>query len=177
MLSGELTGLRGIERSDLEQLRLWRNQPELRRHFRGHREIGPDAQIAWYENVVVPEADAKMFAVVELASGELLGCAGLVFLDLVNRTADMSIYLGARDLYIDDQFAPDAARVLLRYAFETVDLAHVWNEIYEFDEAKKSLLEGLGFQLEGVHREHHYDDGRRYDSHFYGLLRREFKTF
>jgi len=176
MLSGALTTLRAIEREDLAALLAWRNEPDLRRYFREYRELSLANQERWYEQHVVTDPRTSMFAITESATQRLLGAAGLCYIDWVNRTADMSIYLGAERLYVDDAFAPDAARTLLRYGFDTLGLHRVWVEIYDYDDRKRSLLESLGFVLEGRHREHHYEDGRRHDSLFFGLLRPEFAS-
>jgi RimJ/RimL family protein N-acetyltransferase len=169
VLSGEHVGLRAIERRDLEQLRQWRNLPEFRRNFREYREIAPEQQEAWYEAVLVDRSQL-MFAIEALDDQRLLGACGLCYVDWVNRTCDLSIYIGDDAVYIDEVFAPDAARVALGYAFDVLGIHRVWVEIYEYDEVKRAFLEGLGFKLEGTHRDHHYADGRHWDSLFYGLL-------
>ncbi len=170
MLGGEHVGLRAVEPADLEQLREWRNLPQLRRNFREHREIGPDQQRRWYETTVVDGAGVLMFAIVSADSGRLLGAAGLAGIDWVSRRSEFSIYIGSDNAYIDDHYAPDAARVLLRYAFRQLGIHRVWAEIYEYDELKRGLLDSLGFKLEGRHRQHHFADGVWHDSLFYGLL-------
>lgn len=173
MLRGETIGLRAIEPEDLEPLREWRNDPALRRYFREHRELTRADQQRWYERLVLQDAATVMFAVVDLDASRLLGAAGLCYIDWVRRSADLSLYLGADGLYIDDRWAPDALRVLLRYGFGELGLHRLWTEIYEFDERKAALYEQFGFTLEGRHREHHFADGRWHDSLFYGLLESE----
>jgi RimJ/RimL family protein N-acetyltransferase len=175
MLTGDHIGLRAIERDDLRQLMDWRNKPEFRRYFREYRELGMADQEAWFERM---SADSRqlMFAVVDRADGRLLGASGLCFVDWVNRNCDLSIYIGADDVYIDDRYAPDAARTTLRYGFEELGLNRVWVEIYDFDTAKQRFLTDLGFELEGRHREHHFAEGEWHDSLFYGLLARDWRA-
>ena len=169
MLEGKVVGLRAIERDDLDLLREWRNRPDFRRYFREYREIGADMQKRWYENVVLGDS-VRMFAIQELSTGRLLGACGLCYLDLVNRSADFSIYIGADGLYIDDQYAVDAADVLLAYGFGELGLHRIWAEIYDFDDKKVALFDKLGFTLDGRHRDAHWGDGMWRDSLFYGLL-------
>jgi RimJ/RimL family protein N-acetyltransferase len=176
MLRGVHTGLRAITRADLETLRTWRNQPHLRRFFREHREISPEMQERWFETEIIKAERSRMFAIERLADGALLGAAGLVWIDWINRNADFSIYLGAEDLYIDEVCAPDAGRLLLAYGFEELALHRIWAEIYDIDVAKQSFLPRLGFVNEGRHRETHFTEGRWVDSLFYGLLATEFSS-
>jgi RimJ/RimL family protein N-acetyltransferase len=174
MINGAAVGLRAIERGDLPTLLAWRNRPELRRYFREYRELGADHQERWYDGTVLGCERTRMFAIVEAASGRLLGACGLTAIDWLHRNADFSIYIGADGLYIDERFAPDAGRTLLRYGFAELGLHRIWCEIYDFDADKKRLLAGLGFTLDGRHREAHWAEGRWHDALFFGLLDREF---
>lgn len=170
MLKGDIVGLRAIEPGDLDQLRAWRNRPEYRRYFREYRELSSEQQRRWYEAVVNGDASTRMFSIVELANGRLLGACGLCYINWVDRNADFSLYIGVDDLYIDDRFAPDAARVLIRYGFDELNLHRLWSEIYDFDQAKQGLFDRLGFGLDGRHRQTHWGEGRWHDSLFYSLL-------
>jgi len=170
MLKGEFIGLRSIERQDLSQLLDWRNKPEYRQYFREYRELGMDNQISWYEKKILQDSGTRMFAVIDLTTCKLIGACGLCYIDWINRSADLSIYIGENELYIDKKFAPDTCRVLIAYAFDGLGLHRLWSEIYEFDESKKRLFDTLGFQLDGIHRETHWFKGKWYDSLFYGYL-------
>lgn len=175
MLKGDRTGLRAVERDDLQQLLEWRNRPEYRRYFREYRELGMEQQAAWFETMVLNDNRTMMFAIVDLVSNSLLGACGLCYIDWVNKNADFSIYIGADDLYIDEVFAPDAARTMARYAFQELGLHRLWSEIYDIDQPKKSLFEKTGFILDGRHRQTHWGEGKWHDSLFYGLLSDDFK--
>ena len=116
------------------------------------------------------DGSVRMFAIDKLEDGRLLGACGLCYINWIDRNADLSIYIGADDLYIDDVYAPDAARTLIRYGFDELGLHRIWAEIYSIDEAKQTLFEGLGFTLDGRHRENHWTENCWVDSLFYGLL-------
>jgi RimJ/RimL family protein N-acetyltransferase len=174
MLEGTHVALRAIERADLPQLLEWRNHADYRRFFREHRELSMEQQTRWFEDVVIADPGTRMFAISRRADGRLLGAGGLCFIDPVNRSADLSIYIGADGVYIDDMLAPEVARLLIRYGFHELGLHRIWVEVYDFDAAKRRLCEALGFHLDGRHREAHFGDGRWHDSLFYGLLEGEF---
>lgn len=173
MLKGSVVGLRAIERVDLPPLLAWRNEPDFRRFFREYRELSSGDHERWYDNVVLKDPSVRMFSIVELENGRLLGACGLCYINWVDRNADLSIYIGADHVYIDEKYAPDAARALLRYGFEELGLHRVWTEIYSIDERKKKLLADLGFTQDGRHRETHWTQGAWVDSLFYGLLETE----
>lgn len=175
MLSGSIVGLRAIEKNDLAQLLGWRNRPDFRRYFREYRELSWEDQLSWFENVVLKDNRTRMFSVVDLDKGTLLGATGLCYIDAINRSADLSLYIGFDNLYIDSEIAPDAARILIRYGFEELNLHRIWSEIYDIDTAKQRLFDTLGFTLDGRHRETHWTEGRWVDSLFYGLLESDWR--
>jgi len=174
MLKGNHIGLRAIEENDLAVLLAWRNKPEFRIYFREHRELSMKNQKEWFESINKRDSGVRMFSIVRSSDSALMGACGLCYHDPINRSADLSIYLGQDDLYIDEKYAPDAARVLLRYGFSELNLHRVWAEIYDMDEKKKKFFETLGFQLDGRFRESHWTQGKWCDSLFYGILQREF---
>ena len=80
MIKGDVCGLRAIQRDDLDSLLTWRNRPELRQFFREYREISPSQQMEWFENIVQEDPRTRMFAIVRLSDGELMGACGFVIL-------------------------------------------------------------------------------------------------
>ena len=174
MLKGKYVGLRAIEKSDLSQLLLWRNQPNYRRYFREYRELSQTNQKNWFDSKVLNDKSTEMFSIVDVNTGELLGACGLCYIDWINRNADFSIYIGKDDLYIDEKYAIEAAQIMMKYGFEELNLHKLWSEIYSFDEAKKVMFDRLGFKLEGVHKEKHWTEGKWCDSLFYGYLQMKY---
>lgn len=170
MLSGKIVGLRAIEKSDMPALMEWRNNPSHRQYFREYRELNSDKQSSWYERFVLNDPNTIMFAIVELKTAKLLGACGLCYINWISRNADFSIYVGADNLYIDKKFAPDAAKVMMRYGFNELCLHRVWAEVYDFDERKIEFFENLNFKLDGRFRENYWHDGKWHDSMFFSLL-------
>ena len=72
-------------------------------------------------------------------------------------------------------YATEAARALLAWAFETLDLNRVQAETDTRNTASARVLEKLGFVREGTLREDCVVDGDVSDSWVYGLLRREWR--
>ena len=175
MLIGKLVELVAVERGDLPALKKWRNTPEFRKYFRAFREINDAMQDAWFENIVVNDPSTLMFAVRKRDDGTLIGCCGLAYINWVHRHADLSLYIGWEDAYIDDKgYAEEACKLLLSYAFNEICLNKVWTEIYEFDHQKNSLYGQLGFKQDGMLRQNYFYDGRWWDSRILSLLASEY---
>jgi RimJ/RimL family protein N-acetyltransferase len=171
MLSGVYTGLRAIEESDLSILLSWRNEPTLRRYFREYRELNSTQQREWFNDVVNGHQNTKMFSIVDLSSQKLIGACGLCHIDWINRSADFSIYIGEHLVYLDKVWAPDAAKLLMSYAYDQLGIHRLWAEVYEFDKRKIDFFYSLGFLLDGKHRQTLWHDSVWHDSWFFSHLR------
>lgn len=167
MITGQVVGLRAIEEVDLAQLLQWRNKPQFRLYFREFRELNQTNQKAWFDKYVMQDPNTQMFAIVELATNELIGACGLCYIDWINRSADFSIYIGKDDLYIDDYYAIEAAKLMVQYGFEELNLHRLWAEIYSIDEKKQIFFNELGFIQEGVFKETHWTEGKWVDSVYF----------
>ncbi len=170
MLKGKHVGLRAIEQSDLSQILEWRNNSKLRRYFRECCEFNMDAQHEWYEKIS-SEKEFLMFAITRLSDGKMIGVGGLSYIDWVNGSAELPIYIGESDKYIDETFAPDAAKVIIDYAFRELGLHRLYDRFHDFDQGKKKLLENLGFKFEGRLRKSYWAENCWHDSLIYGLIR------
>jgi RimJ/RimL family protein N-acetyltransferase len=72
-------------------------------------------------------------------------------------------------------YATEAARALLQWAFDTLDLNRVQAETDTRNAASARVLEKLGFVREGTLREDCVVNGDVSDSWVYGLIRREWR--
>ena len=175
MLKGKLVSLHAVEKEDLQQFRDWRNNPEFSKHFREYRELNMRQQEIWFEEKVVQDNTTLMFSIRRNEDNELLGCCGFVYINWVHRHADLSLYIGWNDAYIDEEgYAEESCRLLLEYGFNELCLNKVWTEIYEFDEKKKVLYDKFGFQQDGLLRQNYWYNGKWWDSRILSLLVSDF---
>ena len=166
MLKGNLVGLRAVEKDDLKQLMDWRNNLDFRKHFREYKEINTLAQERWFEEKVLGDPSTMMFSVVKLDENKLIGCCGLVYIQWVCRHADLSLYIGWKDAYVDGMgYTQESAELLLDYGFKTLGLNKIWTEIYVFDKKKKKLYDKLGFKVDGVLRENYFWNNKFWNSY------------
>lgn len=177
MIKGKLTGLRAIEKSDLALMKDWRNNHEMRKNFREIKELNLDNQESWYQRVVLDSKNDFMFMIVRLEDNLPIGVCGLAYINWLIRSADFSFYLGYDDSYIDkDGYAEDAARLLLEYGFNNLNLHKIWTELYEFDRIKIDFFTTkFGFHQDGKLVDNCFESGRYWDSLIVSLLEKEFK--
>ena len=177
MLKGNMVGLAAVERSEIQQLRKWRNNPELRKFFREYRELNSEMQEKWFQNIVNNDHPTIMLSIHRLSDDELLGCCGLLYINWIHRHADLSLYIGHDNAYIDNHgYAHESCVLLLEYGFKELGLNKVSAEIYEFDFKKDSLLKKIGFHLDGILRKNYFYEKKWWDSKIYSILSNEMGT-
>ena len=69
-----------------------------------------------------------------------------------------------------------ALRLLLRFAFDELNLYRVQLTVFSYNPRAIRLYEKLGFRHEGTFREFVQRDGARHDMLLYGLLRQEWEA-
>ena len=110
-------------------------------------------QEVWYEEKVIKDPNTIMFSIRRLEDNELLGCCGFVYINWVHRHADLSLYIGWNNAYIDEEgYSEESCKLLLDYGFKELCLNKIWTEIYKFDKKKKILYDKLGFKQDGLLR-------------------------
>ncbi|WP_226042748.1 GNAT family N-acetyltransferase [Natrinema sp. DC36] len=100
-----------------------------------------------------------------------VGSAYLIDVDLEGRNAELGYWITP-----DEQgngYATEAAELCLAHAFDELGLHKVWARTVEDNEGSKRVLEKLGFQQEGVLREHWLGYDRYVDEYRFGLLESE----
>lgn len=170
MIKGDIVGLRAIEEKDLGILLEWRNKPDYRVFFREFRELNYANQQQWFQKYVLENINTLMFAIVEIKSGELIGACGLCSIDWINRNAELSIYIGKNEIYIDEYFAKETLELLEKYSFEELNLHRLWAEVYSVDKKKIDLFHNLNFVQEGLFKETHWTSGVWVDSFYFGKI-------
>jgi RimJ/RimL family protein N-acetyltransferase len=113
-------------------------------------------------------------AIERASDGAFLGWCSLTRWNPTYRSASLGYCLS--DAAWGHGYATEAARALLQWAFDTVDLNRVQAEADTRNAASARVLEKLGFAREGTLREDCVVNGDVSDSWVYGLLRREWQT-
>ncbi|WEL21066.1 Acetyltransferase, RimJ family [Halorhabdus sp. BNX81] len=167
-LRGDDITLRPIEADDAEFLAETINHPDVWPALGAYDPLNDQQEREWIESL----GDSDDIHLLICADDEPVGTIGLNEMFDVWGTAELGYYL-----HPDAQgngYASDAARRLVRYGFEDHRLAKVYANVYEDNDASQAVLESVGFEREGVFRDHAFVRGERVDVYRYGLLAKEF---
>jgi len=116
--------------------------------------------------------DELFFAIRTLEGDVLIGFIGLFDLFQQHGDALVAIALGERK-YWGNGYGTDAMLVMLRYAFNELNLRRVGLIVFEYNSRAFRSYEKAGFIHEGRVRQYLYREGRRWDLLFMGILREE----
>ena len=174
LFNNKVINLSPIERGDIEIIKGWRNSQKIQKYFREYRLFSIEQKERWYTSMV-HDNRFEMFSIKDNASQEMVGVCGLTYIDWVNRHADVHIYVGKGDEWIDNEYCPEALKTILEYGFGILNLNKVWAEVYEIDNKKIKFFTDFGFSVDASLRQHYYYKGKYYDSHILSLLRGEYE--
>jgi [ribosomal protein S5]-alanine N-acetyltransferase len=122
---------------------------------------------------VADEGTGARLAMDRVSDGAFLGWCGLSRWNPDYRSASLGYCLDAAAW--GQGYATEAARALLQWAFDTLDLNRVQAETDTRNGASARVLEKLGFVREGTLREDCVVNGEVSDSWVFGLVRREWQ--
>lgn len=119
------------------------------------------------------EGTGARVAIDRVSDGAFIGWCALTRWNPDYRSASLGYCLG--EAAWGHGYATEAARALLQWAFDTLDLNRVQAEADTRNAASGRVLEKAGFVREGTLREDCVVNGDVSDSWVYGLLRREWR--
>jgi len=113
------------------------------------------------------EGRSISFAIELRSDRRLVGAIGLS-IDRENRLAEMGYWVGAP--YRGNGYATEAARELVRFAFDTIELNRVMARHFGSNDASGRVMLKIGMKLEGTLRQQLCKWGEMEDIVVYGIL-------
>ncbi|HNQ21641.1 MAG TPA: GNAT family protein [Phycisphaerae bacterium] len=170
-LVGDRVYLRPLEFADLALAQRWINDPATRRGLTIHWPINEIAERKFIEKAS-ESTDQVVLAIVLRDGDRPIGAVGLHFLRWKDRAGEVGIMIGEAQ-WRGHGYGPEALLVMLRYAFEELNLNRVQICVYDFNDNARRAYEKLGFVREGVQREYTFKEGHYVDQIVYSMLARE----
>jgi RimJ/RimL family protein N-acetyltransferase len=115
------------------------------------------------------------FRIRTLEDDRLIGFVAIHSIEWNNRAALLAIGIGERG-YRGKGYGTDALRLVLRYAFEELNLLRVGLDVISNNAAALRAYEKVGFVHEGTMRKAVLRDGRHHDRLIMGILCEEWES-
>jgi RimJ/RimL family protein N-acetyltransferase len=150
---------------DPEYLWLVEGEPPVPLSLKATKDIN---ERDWSED----DPDNIMFLIRTLQEDQTIGFANLDYISWHHGDSYMGIGIGDK-AYWGKGYGTEAMNLLLRYAFTELNLHRISLTVFEYNERAISMYQKCGFKIEGMNRDYHYRDGRRWDLVCMGILREE----
>lgn len=129
----------------------------------------------WQEKQLDPPTENYFFHIIRLSDDRLIGDVGLDGIKWAHGESFVGIGLGERELW-GQGYGTDAMRLILRFAFQELNLRRVSLNVFEYNPRAIRSYEKTGFRPEGRVRGLLNRGGRRWDIIFMGILRSEWEA-
>jgi diamine N-acetyltransferase len=166
--------LRELAREDISIVNRWRQDRDLVDGLGAPaRYISEDVDQAWFEDYLRRRGSDVRCAILVDGEPQPVGLISLTGIDPVHRRAEIHLLVGRRDLH-GRGVGTGATRLMLRHAFNDLNLHRVFLSVLAHNAAAIRVYEKSGFVREGVARESAYKRGKYEDMVQMGILAREF---
>ncbi|GAA5338589.1 MULTISPECIES: GNAT family N-acetyltransferase [Thermus] len=175
MFVGEKVRLDPIQRAHLPKIIAWMYKEEViaRAFFGDPLPKSLEEMEAWLQQLRA-NPNARVLAVIHRETEEIVGEVALQPIDWRNRSAFFAIILGEESRR-GEGLGTEASRLVLRYAFEGLNLNRVEANVLSSNEASTRLLKRVGFTWEGRRRDAVWRFGRWEDMEIYGITARDWQ--
>jgi RimJ/RimL family protein N-acetyltransferase len=170
-LIGTKIYLRPLEIEDVDSLVTWFNDTDVTRFLLRYRPLTRMEEEAFLRKISESDTDIVLGIAVR-ENDRLVGFTGLNQLDVRNRHVRFGIGLGDKSTW-GKGYGTEATRLMVRYAFDTLNLHRVWLHVSENNERGLRTYQKVGFQTEGRLRQDTYREGRYWDTIVMAILREE----
>ena len=183
MLVGEKVILEDIDVDNLEKMRQWRNDPQLRQFFRCYKDISVNMQMDWFkERGNNSDSHHVYFQIMSKCSTEedstmlkryFIGCCNLSYIDYRLRSAEFGIYIDPKEHGRGKGY--DALKLMFSFGFDELNLHKIWCEVFD-NNYSIGLYRKLGFKDEGILRDNYFHNGKYGNSIMMSILEDEWRT-
>ncbi len=172
--------IRRAERDDLDTVVAWMEQSDFTQFLYGDTARSPkqirEQIVSMLGRSAGHPLPGGIYLLIDSEAYGLIGMLSLQNLSWRNRSCNIDLYIGNRDLR-NRLVASLAAFRAIAYCFDELNLHRVGAYIYAFNAPSWRLFEKLGAVRELTLRDHVARDGKLHDLYGYGLLRSEFEAF
>lgn len=159
-----------LEEYSLDIIRNWRNDERIFRWCRQDDLISKEAHLDWYYKQD-KDPTIRMYGI--WVDEGMIGVCGLTSIDLINRRAEFSLYIGP--CFQGKGFSKMALKTLFTAGFQMLGLNSIWGETFE-DNPAQSLFFDIGMTHDGRRREFYFKEGKFKDALLFSVLKDEWKA-
>ncbi|MGH2453956.1 MAG: GNAT family N-acetyltransferase [bacterium] len=175
-LETERLTLRPLTLEDAADVFAYASEPEVARYvpWEPHRSQEDSRQFIAGTLERSARGGSNTWAIVERASGKVIGSIRMGEVHPVHARADIGYSLGRR--YWNQGLTTEAVRAVLRFGFEEVGLNRIYAVCHVANAASERVMQKVGMTYEGTLRQVALIKGGYEDRKLYAILRREWRA-
>jgi ribosomal-protein-alanine N-acetyltransferase len=120
------------------------------------------------------KGESVNFAIIHRQQGFFIGGIGLSSIDRESEIAEIGYWVGKP--YWGKGYGTEAARAVLKYAFEVLKLNRIFSKHFGNNLASGRIMQKIGMKHEGCQRQQFKKWGTFVDWELYGILRSEYEA-
>jgi len=173
---GERIMLREYKKEDLKHMRDWVNDPEIVDNL-SDLFLYPHTitETEYFLHMILEgKSDTqKNFIIADKQTEEYIGQIDIIAIDWKNRTAEMSIVIGKKEL-LNNGIGTEAINLLQHFVFEKLNLNRLQLSVHDYNQRAYRCYIKCGFVEEGRFKQSFYLNGQYSDTIYMAILRDEY---
>lgn len=161
--------LRDVRVGDKETIRQWRNSTSVSKYMYTDNFITEEEHELWFQAIV---KDPSCMNWIIVYNKEEVGLVNIYNIDQGNRRCCYASYIASQDLR-GKGIGMLSEYYILKYLFEDLEFNKVCAEVFSFNKAGVNVHKSLGFQEEGLYRQHRMKNGQLLDVVALAMLKSE----
>ncbi len=173
-LNTERLTLRGMRRDDAGDMFEYASRGDVTEFllWSAHKTRSYTEEYLKYVESRYATGDFYDWAIIESASGKMIGTCGFAAIDAVNDVGEIGYVLNPA--YHGRGIAAEAARAVMGFGFSTLGMHRIEARFMDGNEASRRVMEKLGMSFEGFARESVFVKGEYKTIGKYAILAKDF---
>ena len=157
----------------VDNLLTWFNDPEVAIYSMVRPPIMEIVVEQWID-AWGTDKDEVVFGIVPNGFQNIFGIVGLHRINWIDRNAELGVIIG-ESTDRRKGYGREATRTLIDYAFKELNLHRLRARVSAFNAPAMKLADKIGLAIEGTEKEAVFHEGKYFDLHIFGLLRKNWK--
>ena len=166
--------LRALTSDDIEKTIVWNNQEDISDCYAGHPfPVNIEMEKEWYEKILTSNFPVTVFGIELIENNVLIGLSVLKEINLINRSAEIAIYIGDKE-FRNKGLSKEATYETLVFGFHKLGLNRISLKVLVDNIAAIRLYNSAGFIKEGILRESVFKNNQFKSVMLMSILKDEF---
>lgn len=167
---GKRVSLRIFTEDDAPTLAKWMNDPEVNIYTNQHLPRTTEFEVGWVKKL--EDRPNDFIFGLEINDGTLIGMMGLHDINRIHGTATTGAIMGEKE-YWGKGYGSEAKMLLLKYAFDTLNIRKICATVFSFNERSLRYQEKCGYKIEGSRKDQFFKNGQYGDEVLMAVYRED----